>query len=71
MDSLKATELVVSMSSLSRWPESVPPPIKEEQSKADLKAGKGKEKDRESRVEAMTAESSSVVDSESHCLTSE
>ena len=64
MDSLKPTELVVSLSSLSRWPEPPPAPIKEEQSKADLKAGKAKEKDRESRIEAMTVESSSIMDSE-------
>ena len=69
VDSLKPSEIVVSYSSLSRWPDPPPPPAKEE-SKLDLKSAKGKDKaaaDRESRMEAMTTESSSMLDSK--CVT--
>ena len=65
VDSLKPSEIVVSFSSLSRWPDPPTPPTKEE-SKLDLKSAKGKDKaaaNRESRMEAMTTESSSMLDS--------
>lgn len=69
VDSLKTSEIVVSFSCLSRWPDPPPPPSKEE-SKLDLKSGGGKAgkgdksaADKESRMEAMTAESSSLLDS--------
>ena len=62
VDSLKPTEIVVSFSALSRWNDPPPPPAKEE-SKTNLKGGKGdKSSDRDSKAEQLTAESSSVIE---------
>ena len=65
MDNLKPTEIVVSFSALSRWNDPPPPPAKEE-SKTNMKPGKGdkgdKASDRDSKAEQLTAESSSVIE---------
>ena len=57
VDNLKPTEIVVSFSAVSRWIE---PLSEKEASKTNLKAGR--ERDRESRADNLTAESSSIVD---------
>lgn len=62
VDSLKPTELTVSFSSLSHWPDTPPAPPKDEMSKFDLKAAKAKDKDKDSKFEVMTVESSSVLE---------
>ncbi len=59
VDNLKPTEIVVSFSAVSRWNEAPPPPTKEE-SKTNIKGGK--DKDRDSKAENLTAESSSLMD---------
>ena len=51
MDNLKPTEIVVSYSSLSRWHEPPPSPVKEKESHEKVKAGKGdKEKGDTSKI---------------------
>ena len=62
VDSLQATEIVVSFSSLSRWPEPPPLVVEEKKSHTSLKGGKDKIDDKE--ITNMT--SSSVLDGRSH-----
>ena len=63
MDNLKPTEIVVSFSSLSRWPD--PPALGagKEESKANLKRDKTGGGDRDSKADVIT-ESSSIIDGE-------
>ena len=42
VDNLQPTEIVVSFSSLSRWPEPPPPPVEEKKSHTSTKGGKDK-----------------------------
>ena len=42
VDNLQPTEIVVSFSSLSRWPEPPPPPVEEKKSHTSIKGGKDK-----------------------------
>ena len=42
VDNLQPTEIIVSFSSLSRWPEPPPPPVEEKKSHTSIKGGKDK-----------------------------
>ena len=64
VDNLKLTEIVVSFSSLSRWPEppaGAPGAGSKEESKGNLKRDKTAGGDRDSKADVIT-ESSSVID---------
>ncbi|XP_053396619.1 androglobin-like isoform X26 [Mercenaria mercenaria] len=58
VDSLQPTEIVVSFSSLSRWPEPPPPPVEEKKSHTSIKGAK----DRVDDKEATNVTSSSVLE---------
>jgi hypothetical protein len=47
VDNLQPTEIVVSFSSLSRWPEPPPAPVEEKKSHTSLKGAKDKIDDKE------------------------
>lgn len=64
VDNLQPTEIVVSFSSLSRWPEPAPAPIEEKKSHTSVKGAKDKIDDKE----ATNITSSSVMDGEFVCL---
>ncbi|KAL4233261.1 hypothetical protein ACF0H5_007945 [Mactra antiquata] len=58
VDNLQPTEIVVSFSSLSRWPEPAPAPVEEKKSHTSVKGAKDKIDDKE----ATNITSSSVMD---------